>query len=673
MALVYALLVGIDTYLSPLPPLQGCRNDVEDVERFLRDSVALTADARIEKLCDGEATRAAVIGAFRQHLGQAGPDDAVLFWFSGHGSTAPVPQRWWHLEPSGELQTLLCADSRHDGIPELLDKELAILISEVTVRGPHVAVVLDCCHAAGASRGRAAARVRMAPSSLAAPDPDRLLPELGARMRGASAPSLGPPDHVALAACREDEAAFEVTLDGAARGVFSLALMAQLRRPGPAPTYRDLLTGARCHVENMIIQQVPVLFPAHEPLVDQPFLGGEVCPRAATMTMRYVGGSWEIDAGACHGLRQDTGNEAVRVALHDSDPVREATVVRIQADRSTVTPVDWHPDRNVQYPVVISHVPLPATTVAIQPPAAGRAAVERDGTPADRLVAALGTAGPHGGPSPHVRLVAADDPDQVPELVVDVSRPGWWRLLGADDTPLGADLPDGAGAEARVVSHLAHIARWRQVKALHNPVSRLAGGVRIDIVPARPNDRTAPLDRPGLAAGGNGDLELSYRHGPHGWQAPTVFVRLHNTTERRIYCVLLDLTDRFRVHAGLLPGTFIAPGNIAAAADGEPVTLALPPGRAVRPGAQVRDWLMLIVAEDAINSAVFELPRLGEPSPDRSRAASPLAITTIVERLGLTVLHRDADRTHASARDWWTTIVPVLTRVPQPSLPASSP
>jgi hypothetical protein len=103
------------------------------------------------------------------------------------------------------------------------------------------------------------------------------------------------------------------------------------------------------------------------------------------------------------------------------------------------------------------------------------------------------------------------------------------------------------------------------------------------------------------------------------------------------------------------------------AAEGEPVVLALPPGRAVRPDAAVRDWLMLIVAEEEINSALFALPRLGEPAPPQTR--TPIALAGIVERLGRTAMHRDIDCQPTSARDWWTTIVPVVTSVPH--LPAT--
>jgi len=661
---VYAFLVGIDDYQPPTPRLAGCRHDVEDAERFLREHTTGTAELAVETLCDRDATRAAVIGTFRRQLGRAGPADTALFWFSGHGSTAPVPPQWWHLEPSGRLQTLVCADSRQDGVPDLLDKELAILIREVAAGGAHVAVVLDCCHAAGATRAAAATRTRLAPQLATPPDPDRLLPELRGAVRDGTVPAgIGTTDHVALAACREFQAAYEFPDGDRPRGLFSLALLTELRRPGRAPTYRELLAGTRSRVERIAPQQVPVLHPIGQPVVDQPFLGGQVRPPATTLTMRYADGAWEIDAGACHGLRPGSPDDPVRVAVHRSEPVRQARLVGVGAQRSPVAPIGWQPDPDRRYPVVVSRVPLPATTVAI-----GTAGGTGDPGTSGRVAAAIRSAGPDGGPSPHLRLVPAGDPAQPAELVVDTPAPGRFRILGADGTCLTGDIPDRDGSgPARTVQQLEHIARWRQIRDLANDQSRLAGAVRLEVVPAGPGEPTAPLAGPSLPAGADGGLALAYRPGPSGWQAPEVFIRLHNPTDRRLYCVLLDLTDRFRIHPALLPGTFIGPGQTAAAAGGRPITLSLPPGREVRPGAEVSDWLLLIVAEDEINSDVFRLPRLGEPGPARTRA--PAGMASIVERLGLTALHRDADPPPDTAGDWWTATLRVVTRVPGRSGP----
>lgn len=238
---VYALLVGIDDYARW--PLRGCVADIDRVQKFL---AARVSDGPVELvLRNRDATRHALIEGIRSHLGQARKDDVALFWFCGHGSQEPVPAQYWHAEPNGYLQTLVCADSRDVGadgrrIPDLLDKELELLLNEVAARGPHVIVVLDSCHSGGATRDpdvavRGLDRV-----------PDRLplssfLPELSHPVLGST---LGGPDvtssHVLLAACRLDERAHEIPIDGIIHGAFSHALLGALQTLDPAATYRDL-------------------------------------------------------------------------------------------------------------------------------------------------------------------------------------------------------------------------------------------------------------------------------------------------------------------------------------------------------------------------------------------------------------------------------------------------
>ena len=151
---LYALLVGIDAYVPPANALYGCRNDMAALEQCL---VTRAGDAlRLRALYDAEATRAAVITAFREHLGQAGPGDVALFAYAGHGSEEPAPLEVAHLEPTGRIQTLMLHDCnrRIDGqlVRALADKELSVLLAEVAGKGPHVAVVLDCCHSGGGTR-----------------------------------------------------------------------------------------------------------------------------------------------------------------------------------------------------------------------------------------------------------------------------------------------------------------------------------------------------------------------------------------------------------------------------------------------------------------------------------------------------------------------------------------
>src|SRR5262245_54556237 len=99
---IYALLVGINEYAPPVPRLRRCANEVREMQAFLQARVdpagrRLEDALRIRTLLDQEATREAVIAAFRTHLGQAGPEDVALFCYSGHGSQEQAPPEFWHL------------------------------------------------------------------------------------------------------------------------------------------------------------------------------------------------------------------------------------------------------------------------------------------------------------------------------------------------------------------------------------------------------------------------------------------------------------------------------------------------------------------------------------------------------------------------------------------------
>jgi hypothetical protein len=160
---VYALLVGIDRYPRPIPPLHGCVNDIRAIEALLRERVSggeFALDALV--LTDAAATRQALIDGFRQHLGQAGRDDIALFYYSGHGSQEQAPPEFWTIEPDHLDETLVCYDSRQPDRYDLADKELSKLIAELAAKQPQIVIVLDCCHRIGSSRaaGSAAASAR---------------------------------------------------------------------------------------------------------------------------------------------------------------------------------------------------------------------------------------------------------------------------------------------------------------------------------------------------------------------------------------------------------------------------------------------------------------------------------------------------------------------------------
>jgi hypothetical protein len=569
-----------------------------------------------------------------------------------------VPAGLVATEPTGMMQTLVCADSRCDGVPDLYDKEMAVLIGEVVARGAHMVTILDSCHSDGADReigggvGAGAAwfgevdeaehrgfsrlSARWVPAADSAPSASALVTEVGG-VRSAAVQRENP-NYVALAACRRDQTAQEIRLPYGHRGAFSLAILNQLERQGPDATYRELMTGARCYVENLVSRQTPVLFPISEPIVDQKFLGGAARLPRSSMSMRCVRGVWEIDAGACHGMVAGPPDDRTRVGVHGSGTEgtdrQEAELIRVHPTKSVVRPLGgWEPDARWQYPVVVTRVPLPPATVAIA------AAPDTDDTVA-LLVEAMRTAGPHGDASPHIRL-APPEPDahhRTPDLLLDLPQPHVARILGADGGALvtGVSLVTDAAAAEQVVADLEHIARWRAIKALENPSSHIAGAIHIELRGADHLD----TDQTGCVA-------LEYTWDGLQWVPPEVFVALRNTSDRTLYCVLLDMTDRFRSHVGLFPGDLVASSHTAWAGGGSPIVFELPDGEEPVPGARITDWLKVLVAEEPFTAAPYVLPQLGGGAP------GPVA--------------RDGTAAASPAVDWTTAIVPVITRVPGPA------
>lgn len=686
MGSVYALLVGVNQYRFPTNPLFGCRNDIELALELLRGRVA--SGLREAVLLDDQARRDAVIEGFRDHLSQAKQGDVALFWYAGHGSQQPVPAELWYLEPTGLNQTIVCSDSRTKGVPDLADKELSALIDRVARGGAHTVVVLDCCHSGGGTR-EPFVSLRGIEAARQAPPLQALLPELQdlARRGPAAAPGTGPPEvtarggpreadgeglggtapYVALTACRSFEKAKEQQLDGEIRGVFSASLVTALRTLPPGATYRDLLTAAMCQVENAASEQVPELFPVDVGgTADQPFLGGALRRPTASFVLRHAHDRWEVDAGRCHGIPAPEGDDTVLFAVPQGGDQAGGLVrvLQVQADRSLVQPLHWAPDPQRQYPVQVASVPIPPAVVVV----GGTA--DDDRAASDLVTRSVRTAGPDGGPSPYIRVVGPDQAATGLRLrVAAPTRTGQpvFRILRGDGSPATADAQGHTQDSARlVVARLEHIAAWTQVKTLDNPGSALAGAVTIEIVPAEPGETVVPRDRPALMLANHGEIRLAYRRTPAGWEPPAVFIRLRNNWRDRLWCVLLDLTDRYRVHPKLFPGAFVGPGQVGAARDGRPIPITLPPGREVRSGVQVQDWFKLLVAEQQFGSMAFELPRLDEPP---TRSADAIRPRGVVDRLGLRATARDAGDDQgpgAGGGDWATAILPVVTTVPEP-------
>jgi len=150
---IWALLVGINRYRSyAVSPLVGCVNDVTSMQEFLTGSMGVPAQ-QVKTLVNGEATRAAILRNFKEFLvgNPAIPHGSqLLFQFSGHGSQMPDNTG---TEPDGLDETIVPYNSRTGQVFDIPDKTLAALIERLAEeKGPHITVILDCCHSGSGTR-----------------------------------------------------------------------------------------------------------------------------------------------------------------------------------------------------------------------------------------------------------------------------------------------------------------------------------------------------------------------------------------------------------------------------------------------------------------------------------------------------------------------------------------
>jgi pimeloyl-ACP methyl ester carboxylesterase len=670
---VYALLVGIDRYEPPAPSLSGCVADIEAMETFIRERIQ-REKRQIIVLKNEQATYAAVTEAFLSHLGNAGKDDVALFCYSGHGSQAPTAPEFWPVEPDRLDETLVCYDSRTPGKYDLADKEISKLIADVAKKDPHIVVLLDSCHSGSATRDIQSVGVRrVSTDDRQRPIESYLLTptelERLGNSRSASAATSGwmrlpRGRHVVLSACQSDEEAKEIRFGEQTRGVFSYFLLQTLQSVTGSWTYRDLFGRANALVREKVARQSPLIEATDLQDLDRPFLGGAIRPHPPYFTMRHEKDlGWTLDGGAIHGIPQPVGKETTYLAvfaaqtkdLEDSASLLgTARVTKVDPTRCKVELTfepGKHSDPGVTYKGVVMALPLPALGVQL----------EGDERALDLVRTELRRSGPAGGPS-----LLVEEVQEGADLRL-ITHDGAYRIMRAgDDRPLHATV-EGSASDTRphkAVAYLEHIARWIRMANLSNPTTRLApDAVRVDVFHVDNDGNWTPIEP---ATSGSG-LRLQYEYRNGEWHEPQIKLRLTNNSKRRLYCMLFDLTDRFKVTAALLPGGGIwldpKPNNEAWAFEGEPIPVSLPEELWRQGMTEYKDLIKLVVSTDECNATLFEQDNIEVRQETRATRGG---VANTLERMMQRVHARDIGASGSKDRlpDWSTAEIGITTMRP---------
>ncbi len=369
---LYALIVGIDDYPSPVGKLKGCVPDAQSIEKYLLDNEGKNFNLKIQKRFNAEATRANIVSDFTKHLAMATEDDVVLFFYAGHGAQEQADPSVWVSESDKKLEGLVLFDSVPVGFKDcklLADKELRYLLNWVSTlnekggkkKSPHIVVITDCCHsgentrAAGFGealvhrnfeRGDGSLPQRPWESFLFAKDKNVTPQKLKTQPISEIFP-LAP--HVAMAACQSNELASET----AGHGVFTTNLIEILTRSEGQVTYRDLQNRIANYLKNQF-PQVPQIYASTDKNdLFKTFLGkpGGSKPMHANVQFNKTDG-WIMDMGAMQGISNQA--KGVKIVSRDNKVSVDATIGKVAPNFTILTVADASKlDKKDQYKGVI--------------------------------------------------------------------------------------------------------------------------------------------------------------------------------------------------------------------------------------------------------------------------------------------------------------------------------
>lgn len=538
---VRALLIGINDYTPPVRPLGGCVNDVERLHGWLKSSVGRRLAAEV--LTNGDATRTNVLKLFREHLGRAEPGDVVLVHYCGHGAQSGSAAEFLEFYPDGLDEGLVLADSRTPGGHDLADKELALLIAEMSRKDVHLAFILDSCHSGSGTRSVDAfagfqSRLTLGDTATARPLETYLDGAYQLRRAKGQALRPAPGRHMLLAACSRGQEAKESIARRS--GVFSMTLVDVLEASGGNLSYADLFVRCRAAVRQLAKDQDPQFEPIGGFDAWSGFLGGAAGSRALRHSVFFdaPAGAWKVDAGAVHGLG-DAPDRAIGLALYDekdqSRAAGTAHTIEIGA-QSSIVMFDGNqtPPADARFRAALTSMPAAPLLIYCDADAAKRAALQQalDDAAAGAAGAPLGGSG----------VLLSGDRDGLRHGLLE--QDGALVIVQLDaGSELGRERiqrGDVAGALARLRPALNTIAQWERLLGLRNRASQIADDT-IELVLAE-----------ALAGGGefvheDGSATLESSLQGDEWQAIRARVRMRNRSGRPLHCVLLHFSADYGI------------------------------------------------------------------------------------------------------------------------------
>jgi triacylglycerol esterase/lipase EstA (alpha/beta hydrolase family) len=676
---LYALLVGIDRYASPIPALQGCENDINAIEDYLQNQIAGEWTLKQpKKLINQEATRQAIIDGFQQYLCQAGSDDIALFYYSGHGGQEKAPQEFWGLEPDGLDETLVCYDSRTLGNHDLADKELRYLLTQVAKKNPRVIVILDCCHSGSGTRNILKG-VRLAPEDTRERDLSSFIfaedaifnsflltsQKIDQKKTGLELPKG---KHILLAACRDYQYAMEYKGDdGETRGAFSYFLLKSLEQTNGGLSYLDLARNIEALLKGKVQDQVPQLEATNPEDLKESFLGDAIPESPCYFTLSYNTHSndrgWEIDGGIIQGIpKSSSTDETTLLAIFPvgskpddlkqvSKAVAQVKVTKVLTQKSKVEIIQGLENlhENQSYWAVVTSLPLEPLKVYLEGEEIGIVLAQK----------ALEKAN-FGQKSLYIKSV--ENPTDADLHLL--ARDGQYWII-QDERPIVAPIPQQPGyseaAATEATQALEAIARWTNILNLKSPqrseIKSQDVEMEINLIGYEGEDGEITIDRDSdKSLTTASELRLEYKYEDGEWKKPVIQIKLINHSNHKLYANVIDLAEDYSVAVPFFDerGSVVLPAKIGEGVGSfevfDDVTLFIPDEFLAQGITEYKDVFKLIINKTDFNASLLEQEGLKPPNRGTRSTEPESSLNRLMDR----IYSRNAGRSGRKYDDWIT-------------------
>ncbi len=583
---LYALLIGVDYYAANThgyASLNGAVRDISRVEAFLRTRLAVPEE-RILKLTVSNTnllgdppepevewpTYANMVAKFKELAGMAQPGDQVYIHYSGHGGRASTifPEL---KGVDAHDEGLVPTDIGDPASQYLRDVELAHILKGLVDQGLIVTVVLDSCHSGGATRGPTPARVRgvgtvdqtpRGGQSLVAAHEDLVGTWRAATRGGTRNVKVGsgwlpdPEGYVLLAACRPSESAYEYPFDGVqSEGALTHWLLDTFQQVGLGLSYKMVQDRITAKIHTQFELQTPLLEGAGDRAVfGRTAVVQQYAPIVTEVDTASVEPQWVVvSAGQSAGVRQGAQFAIYPLGTNDFTQtdrrlaLAELTELGASSSRAKITQRLRPGTLKQGAPAVLTY------------PGSVRLVRKVQLFSQDVIQDEQGSEIPHPLPE-QVQKEALDrvrrslagagwvveaTGDNELHYQVAVDKDGTYEIWDRTGAPIRNLRPalmiDDAGAPAKVVGRLVHLAKYHAIQQLanHDPASPLANQLTVELMGKQadyqPGDpiEPEPFTEPGATATVK----------PGEW----FFVRIRNTSPGPLNVAMLDLAPDWSI------------------------------------------------------------------------------------------------------------------------------